>query len=295
MPATSSLVTIRATPLKCPGRLAPSSRSPSGPAMSSRVTMPGGYMVSTVGTNAAWTPAAPSTARSASTVRGKGGKSSPGPNWAGLTKIVTTTLSFSATARSISARWPPCRAPMVGTMPTDSPAACQLADRPRSCAGVASSSGTSVAGTSVEGVGIVGKPALADVVRVCARRADDAIAEVGVWLHEFRYRAAEVTGDAEQVVDDQNLGVAVGSGADTDRGDRQLAGDLRGQVARYPLENHRECPRVLQGMSVVDEPLAVGRASGLDPGATESVDGLGRESQVAHHRYAPLGETADGL
>ena len=50
-------------------------------------------------------------------------KSSFGANWAGLTKIETTTRSARRRARRTSARWPACSAPMVGTSATVSPLA----------------------------------------------------------------------------------------------------------------------------------------------------------------------------
>lgn len=59
--------------------------------------------------------------RSESNVRGYFAKSSCGANWAGLTKIETTTLSQDARAFLTRDIWPAWRAPIVGTKPTVSP------------------------------------------------------------------------------------------------------------------------------------------------------------------------------
>lgn len=45
--------------------------------------------------------------------------SSPSPNCVGLTKIEATTMSFRARASFTRERWPACRAPIVGTNPTE--------------------------------------------------------------------------------------------------------------------------------------------------------------------------------
>ena len=69
----------------------------------------------------------------------------------------------------------------------------------------------------------------------------------------------------------------------------ELAGHLRREVARDPLEHERERARVLQRVSVGDEPLAVRRAPRLHLHAAEGVDRLGRQPEVAHHRDARAG------
>src|ERR1039457_2773853 len=130
-------------------------------------------------------------------------------------------------------------------MPTESPAAWQRADQLRSSDGVASSSGA-----SVEGMGIVRKPTLADVVGVRAGRLDDHLTQVGVRLDELRRRAAEMTGDAEEVVNHQHLGVAVGPGTDADRGNHELPAHLRSQVAQDALEDDRESTRILERVCI---------------------------------------------
>ena len=116
-----SLVTTVATPAKCPGRAAPSSRAATGPGWT-RVASPGGYISSAPGAKAAVTPSRAQRARSAGSSRGYAARSSPGPNCVGLTKMETTLAALSRTARSTSEAWPPCSAPMVGTRPIPVPA-----------------------------------------------------------------------------------------------------------------------------------------------------------------------------
>src|ERR1700682_6214245 len=117
--------------------------------------------------------------------------------------MVTTTRSFSVTARPIRPRCPPCRAPMVGTMPTLNPAAWHSVDHRRRSAGV-----SRTLRTSVERGSIVRESPLAHVVGIGTRAGDDATAQVVVGFHEFRNAAPEVAGDPEQVMDHQHLGIA---------------------------------------------------------------------------------------
>src|SRR5260370_32257458 len=63
--------------------------------------------------------------RSRSGLRGYEPRSSPAPNWIGLTNTLTTTLSFARRARSTRLMCPACNAPIVGTSPIDAPSACQ--------------------------------------------------------------------------------------------------------------------------------------------------------------------------
>ena len=111
-----SLLTICATPLKWPGRIAPSITSATGPRSNTRVSG-SGYTSSIEGTKAKSTPHSSSIRQSASSVRGYVRRSSGLLNCVGLTKTLTITISFSERARSTSERWPAWSAPIVGTSP----------------------------------------------------------------------------------------------------------------------------------------------------------------------------------
>ena len=105
------------TPRKCPGRALPSQFS-AGPATTTVVNSPGGYMVATSGIHTAWQPPASSLARSPASSRGYLARSSFGPNCNGLTKIEATTPAPDAAAACTSASWPACSEPIVGTSAT---------------------------------------------------------------------------------------------------------------------------------------------------------------------------------
>src|SRR5579863_1165888 len=108
------------TPRKWPGRERPSSL-PLSSSTVTQVTAPCGYISSTEGAKSRSTPSLSSSARSCSNGRGYFAKSSLGPNCVGFTKIDAATTWHAALAARISARWPSCRAPMVGTRPRRSP------------------------------------------------------------------------------------------------------------------------------------------------------------------------------
>src|SRR5271170_2841481 len=115
-----SLLTTVVTPRKCPGREAPSRRSPS-PSTSTQVEAPAGYISSTVGAKIRSTPSASRRAQSVSNVRGYLARSSLGPNWVGFTKIETVVMSHVAFDAFTSERCPAWSAPIVGTRPSDLP------------------------------------------------------------------------------------------------------------------------------------------------------------------------------
>src|SRR5579863_5651496 len=73
-------------------------------------------------------------------------------------------------------------------------------------------------------LGVRGECAGADVVAVSADGAGDDFADVRVLPRKFRRR---VKGEAEEIMRNENLAVAVGPGADADGRDAQLARNLR--------------------------------------------------------------------
>jgi hypothetical protein len=113
--------------------------------------------------------------------------------------------------------------------------------------------------------------------------------EVGVALDEPRRRAGA---QAHHVLPNEHLGVAVGAGADADRGDADRLGDLGRNPRRHHLHDDRERAGLLQRERLADEPLG-GVAATLHSVAAEVVLGLRRESDVRHHRDAGVGEQLD--
>ena len=128
-----------------------------------------------------------------------------------------------------------------------------------------------------------------DLVRVGLRTFEEYAAYVGVLLDEASHPS---TTQAESVLPDQHLGVAVHTRADADRRDGQLLGHLPGDVARNHLHHHCEGPGGLDGPGVVEQPLA-GVATALDAVAAEGVLALRREPDVRHHRHSTLAEQLD--
>ena len=99
--------------------------------------------------------------------------------------------------------------------------------------------------------------------------------ELGVLPDEFGMKALE---HSQQVVDDQDLSVAVRAGADADRRDRQLGGDLGGQLAGDALEDDAERAGVGDRVGVGEE--LVGRALNLV--SPHPPDGLRPQPDVPH-------------
>src|SRR5207237_5316921 len=138
------------------------------------------------------------------------------------------TRWFSCRARATRLSWPAWSAPIVGTTPISSPAWRQATAC--SCMAFADSMTAALAG----GVLVLrgGEGAATHVLVERARGGFDRVAEFGVLANEL---GDVVRIQAEDVLDDEHLPIAMGSGADADRGNAQrlrhplarLAGDGR--------------------------------------------------------------------
>jgi hypothetical protein len=142
------------------------------------------------------------------------------------------------------------------------------------------------------GLGVGWEGTGADVVAVGADCGGDDFAEVCVLAGEF-WRSVE--GEAEEVVGDEDLAVAVGAGADSDRGDLEFAGDLRGEFAGDGFKDDGEGACRLDGVGVAEELFGGVGGLTLDAEAAEGVDGLGREADVSHNGNFGFGEAGDEL
>src|ERR1700674_1250775 len=128
---------------------------------------------------------------------------------------------------------------MVGTTPMSAPAWRQAIAC--SCMAFADSMTTVLAG----GVLVLrgGEGAAAHVLVELARGGFDRLTEFGVLADEFR----DVVGvEPEDILDDEHLRVAVGAGADADRGDRQGLRDALPEWARNALQHHRKRARFFE-------------------------------------------------
>src|ERR671926_1536643 len=101
------------------------------------------------------------------------------------------------------------------------------------------------------GVFVGREGARAHVVGVSLERPVHRLAEVRVLAHEARARLAE--GEAEQVVRDEYLRVAVRPRADADGRDVERGRHLARDLARDDFEHDGEGARLLQGERVLDE------------------------------------------
>ena len=89
---------------------------------------------------------------------------------------------------------------------------------------------------------------------------------------------------------DEDLPVAIGAGADADRGDRHLGRDLGRQLARNAFEHDGERAGLGDRQGVVHD--LVGRA--LNFVGAQPADGLGAKADVAHHGNIGVGQGLDG-
>ena len=124
-------------------------------------------------------------------------------------------------------------------------------------------------------------------------RADgclDRLRQVRVLLDEAR-RVALV--EAEQVVPDEHLSVAVHACADADRRHGQRLGDPRRNRGRHGLEHDREAAGSLERERVLVEPHRLLGRPALRLEAAEHRRRLGRQPEVTHHRDAGTDDRLD--
>ena len=92
-----------------------------------------------------------------------------------------------------------------------------------------------------------GKRALSHLAAVAVYRLGSHMPDIGIPLHEFRCEVAEQT---QHIVGDEHLAVAIGTRADADGGDIDLARHARPQGRRYAFEHEGERTALLHGHRV---------------------------------------------
>ena len=117
--------------------------------------------------------------------------------------------------------------------------------------------------------------------RMSARR-------IGIAAHKLRRRSE---GQIHQVVEDQDLSVAIGAGADADRRNRKLGGDLRGNFARNAFKHNAlpRRPRPSACASARSRCMASAVAR-LHAVAAHAVHALRRQAQVADDGNLSFGQ-----
>ena len=121
----------------------------------------------------------------------------------------------------------------------------------------------------------------AHIVGECAQRGDAVGLQRGVPAHELRDDAVF---EAEHVVEHEHLAIAMRSGADADRGDRQRVGDHARHLVGHAFEHDREATGVLERLGVVDQRERGGHLTALHLEAAHRVHRLRGEPDVTHHR-----------
>src|SRR6266851_951233 len=129
-------------------------------------------------------------------------------------------------------------------------------------------------------LGIGGESAAANVGAVIANGVGDNFGYVCVLAGEL-WRLTEC--EAEEIVDDQDLAIAVRACSDADCRDAQLAGDTRGKISRHGFEHDGECACGFDSAGVPHELFRGVGGLALDPKATQRIQRLRRESNVTHH------------
>ena len=114
-----------------------------------------------------------------------------------------------------------------------------------------------------------GKRAFPDFADVVAERRFHGAARIAEDFEEGALGA-----ESEDVVHDEDLAVAVGSGADADRGDGEHLGDFGGGVLLDEFEHEGETAGLLEAERFFRELLPGLVAAPLDLVAAELVDGL---------------------
>ena len=135
-----------------------------------------------------------------------------------------------------------------------------------------------------------GEGAVLDVFAIVLDGGADERAGVGIAADKLGGRRK---GQVEQVVEDEDLAVAVGTGANADGGNGQLGGDLRGHFAGNALEHDGAGAGFGQGQRVGLELQHGLRGARLHAVAAHAMNALRGEAEVADDGNLGVGEGAD--
>ena len=116
--------------------------------------------------------------------------------------------------------------------------------------------------------GVRGEGAGEDFVAEVLGGATNGRAGIGETADELRgfgrFGGVCAEGEADEVVEDEDLAVTVGAGTDADGGDGDGAGDVGGDLARDAFEDERDGAGTLEGMSIGEELVDGGGGATLD-------------------------------
>src|SRR6185312_17470799 len=126
-------------------------------------------------------------------------------------------------------------------------------------------------------------------VDVRAGRVTDDLGQVGVLLDKTLHLAASQT---KHVLPNQDLRIAVRTGANADGRDLEFTGHLARQITRNHLQHHAEGSGLFDSVRIVQQPLRI-IATTLHSIAPELVLTLWGEPDVAHDGDTGVGDLAD--
>lgn len=135
-----------------------------------------------------------------------------------------------------------------------------------------------------------GEGADAHLRRVAGERVGDDGVEVGKPRDEPRGNVADEV--AEEIVRDDELAVHVGTGANAVHRHADLIAHERGALGRHRLEEDREGAGVLERAGIVEDLSGGGIGAALHAVPAQLPERLRRESEMAHHGNAGVGDGA---
>ena len=125
-----------------------------------------------------------------------------------------------------------------------------------------------------------GEAAVVHVIAVLASRAGNLLAKIDVLAGEFR-RAVDA--QADEIVENEHLAVAIGAGADADGRDAKFLRDARSEFARHGFEDDGKSSGGFDGARVTHQTFGGFDRFSLNAKAAEFKNGLRREADVRHH------------
>src|SRR5262245_35529322 len=100
-------------------------------------------------------------------------------------------------------------------------------------------------------------------------------------------------GQAEEVLEHEDLPIACHTGADSDRGNVQGGGDFLCQACRDAFEHDRESAEFLEGCCLAEDIPRRAIASALDAKAPVSMNRLGLQAEMTHNGNSALHQPLD--
>ena len=112
----------------------------------------------------------------------------------------------------------------------------------------------------------------------------DHAAQIGIFLDEFRH---PVDGQADHVVDDQDLAVAVAAGADADGWNGDAPGEVGGDGLDRAFDDHRKRAGLFDRVARrANRAATFSSRAALDPVAAVLLHRLRQQADMSHHRNA---------